>query len=137
MTRPADFRAGRGANRMTNLRPGAAYEFTVADQKYRAIEPGNFPVAFTILSNRDVLVGYTADGVQGSERFRVVAETVFRREVSTPALYVFNDSGDTATVNVDFELSQVAVPSGFGEFTAANGFDGGDSSAAVGDEVTP
>lgn len=133
MARPADFRVGRGENEMTNLRPPAAYEFTIATDTVKRVLLGNFPFAFTVLADRDVYVGYTNEGVTAANRFRVVAETRERREVTTPALYIANYSGDTATVNVDFELSQVAVPDGWGEISQDNGFDGGDVSNAVED----
>ena len=132
MTRPADYRAGREKNKIANLRPGAAYEFTLADETTQPILVGNLPCAFAISSDRDVFVGYTAAGVSGANRFRVVAEVhPLRREVSAPALYVRNESGDTATVWVDFELGPDPIPAAWGEFTSANGFDGGDSSVAL------
>ena len=134
MARPADFRVGRGENKMTNLQPGVVYRFTLEDLKWRKIEFGNFPDKLSIMSDRAVDFGFTEAGVAGAGAPNADQTLENERvpiDVTTPVLYVANRSGATAKVYVRARLSQIPVPTGWGEFTAVNGFDGGDASAAV------
>lgn len=134
MARPEDFRVGRGENEMTNLMPGVVYRFTLADLKWRKIDFGNFPDKLSILSDRAVDFGFTEDGVAGADApnaDKTIENERVDIDVTTPVIYVANRSGTTATVYVRARLSQIPVPSDFGEFTAVNGFDGGDASDAV------
>lgn len=78
----------------------------------------------------DIWIAATETALDGTtNRWKVAMGEVFHEVMQVPSWCIKGVSG-TVAVQVLPVLSDSAIPSNFGELTAANGFNGGDSTAS-------
>lgn len=82
------------------------------------------------VAGADIYMALTEAGLDGGNRYPIDNGESFGDGFQVANLYLRAVTG-TATVNVLVVLSDLPVPSGFGDMSRTNGFDGGDSSDSV------
>lgn len=131
----SNWKAARRQNGETDiLAVPAIYHFTV-DTTGVKLEFANFTRSFQVQAiDGNVLVAFNRtalDAASSPNALTIVEGAPPTYEVAqTPAIYV---KAVTGSVEVQFlvVLSDMVVPSDWGELTTANGFDGNDASAAI------
>lgn len=128
----SNWKEARGVNKNTLLLAvPAMYRFALDAGEVAKLEWPVFTRSLQVSTDGDdVRVGLTAAGVADANSFPVGAGG-FAETMQTATVYIKNAGAESVTVSVVAVLSDIPVVDGFGELSSANGFDGGDSSAAV------